>query len=127
LNATLAEQEPTLTPSPLRPSRPSQQPPEGDRKTALVYIAGGITPAAMAAKASDPSAWDAYRTAGGISALMRDEALGQGIAAVLGAGDGLAAWMAGRAARRAALMAELEAEGWTPPRARLALGLGRAA
>lgn len=121
MTSTLADPVGTPPPSP-RPSRPPSVP-EGDRRTALAWMAGGFTSASMAARAADPSAFDFFRTPEGIASAVGGGKLGRDVAAVLAPGDGLASEMAAGAARRAVVMAELEAQGWTPETAAAALGM----
>jgi hypothetical protein len=91
-----------------------------DSRDALIAIAGGHSAATMAARAADPSAYDAYRTPGGMRDLVGGE-LGHLLPALLVPGDDLAAEMAAADAILAAEMAELEAEGCTRETARAAL------
>jgi len=108
--------EPALTPPP-DPARPPEVP-GGDRFTALCWIAGGITPEQASARAGSISGWVARRTSGGLHLLTADEQVVRYLEVML---DELAAERLARAARLAADMAELDAEGWTPERARAAL------
>jgi hypothetical protein len=88
-----------------------------DSRDALIAIAGGMTASALAARAADPSAYDAYRTPGGMRDLVGGE-LGHLLPSLLFPGDDLAAEMAAADALLAAEMADLEAEGCTRETAR---------
>jgi hypothetical protein len=88
-----------------------------DSRDALIAIASGQTAAVMAARAADPSAYDAYRTTEGMRDLVGGE-LGHLLPALLVPGDDLAAEMAAGDALLAASMAELEAGGCTRETAR---------
>jgi hypothetical protein len=82
-----------------------------------------MTSAVLTERLADPAAFGEYLTAEGISSLVPgNEDLAHDLAKVLIPGRDLARWMADSAARRAAVMARLEAD-WTPETARAFLGL----
>jgi hypothetical protein len=91
-----------------------------DSRGALIAIAGGMTAAVMAARASDPSAYDAYRTTEGMRDLVGGE-LGHLLPSLLFPGDDLAAEIAAGDALLAAEMADLEVQGCTRETARAAI------
>ena len=110
----------TITRAPdLVPATPAEQPSDGDRELALIWIMGGRTSADAASAAArtlgEISYWVARRTAETLSA---DEQLVRCLEVML---DELAAERAAAAPRLALAMAELEAQGWTQDSAREAI------
>jgi hypothetical protein len=120
LTATVpAAREPALT-QPPSPATPPPPPAEGDRYTALAYLAGGITPEEAAARAGTISGWVARRTSDGLQLLTADDLTVRYLEVML---DELAAERHARAVRLAADMKALAGEGWTRETARAALAL----
>jgi len=116
MNVTVpAAREPALT-EPPSPTKPPQVP-EGDRYTALAWIMGGRTSADAAARVGTISGWVARRTADGLQ-LDASEQVVRYLEVVL---DEVAAERRAAAVTLARVMAELEAEGWKPEIARIAL------
>lgn len=118
MTSTVAGEHPMLT-EPPDPAKPPQVP-EGDRYTALAYLAGGITPEEAAAKVGTISGWVARRTDEGLQLLTGDELTVRYLEVML---DELAAERRDRAVRLAADMTALVGEGWTRETARAALAL----
>lgn len=113
-----AAREPVLD-QPPKPASPPQVP-EGDRYTALAYLAGGVTPEEAAARVGTISGWVARRTSEGLQLLTADDLTVRYLEVML---DELAAERRDRAVRLAADMTALVGEGWTRETARAALAL----
>jgi hypothetical protein len=118
LSTTLAAHEdPVLTPPP-RPARPPHSSDE-DRFLALAWIMGGATSANTAAYFAAVSSREAHRPPENLAARVGEETA----RLVTDMLAGLAAEEADRHARLVSAIAELEAEEWTPEKARAALGV----